>query len=141
MQLPQCPKSCLGSLPALQTPCPELLQGPFLIRRTGRAYRLPTSDSPRRPAFSLGDPIPHQWAPYRDGDHSAVCKGCHHHLLENVFLSGGGSSCWLICPSRDPSEPNPSSMSSFYLVLVPVGLSSFPAGLSLLRALRMHTKL
>lgn len=36
-------------------------------------------------------------APYRNGDHGAVCEGCHHHLLEDVFLSGRGSSWWLIC--------------------------------------------
>lgn len=36
-------------------------------------------------------------APYRDGDHGAVCEGCHHDLLEDVFLSGRGISWWLIC--------------------------------------------
>lgn len=90
-------------------------------------------------------PAPHQWAPYRDGDHGTVCEGCHHHFLEDVFLPGGSSSCWLtrLVPADGiqsgsgdvgprlvaqlPSDPNPSTTPSLCLAIVPIGLTRSPA--------------
>lgn len=87
--------------------------------------------------------LPRQWGPYRNGNHGAVCKGRHHHLLEDVFLPGRSNSFWLTCPvdgvwpgfgdvgprfvAQLPSDPDPSPTPSLCLALVPIGLTRFPA--------------
>lgn len=113
---------------ALQTLCSALLQGPLLITRPGgEPSGCPLMATPS--LLSGCFPKPQQGAPYRDGDHSAVCEGRHHHLLEDVFLPGGSDSCWLIC-LVDGVWPGFGDVGPRFMVQLPCDPSSPPLPLS-----------
>lgn len=94
------PRSCNPGSPKPARPLALHCSMVFLrLPGTGEPRRCSLIDSLRgQPSLWVSPPTPPQGAPYRDGNHSAVCKGRHHHLLEDVFLPGGSSSCWLTCP-------------------------------------------
>lgn len=111
-----------------------------MITRPKGSQGLPTAEAS---LLSGCPPAPHQWIPYRYGDHSAVREGCHHHLLEDVFLPGGRGSCWLTSPvdgvwlgfggvgprlvAQLLSDPSPSPTPSLCQALVLIGPTRFPA--------------